>query len=115
MARSYITEKQVGHEFWYFSIKHAAQMLDQVLGRLGRKLTTPFELVYNQNSLTHPAPGLNSSLLVIFLLKRKLVKRPVPHNATPWMESPWAVMRKRTQLYFTIHSPRVTTHHLRSN
>jgi hypothetical protein len=48
MARAYITEKQVGREFWYFSIKHAAQMLNQVPGRLGRKLTTPFELVYNQ-------------------------------------------------------------------
>jgi hypothetical protein len=48
MARAYITEKQVGREFWYFSIKHAAHMLNQVPGRLGRKLTTPFELVYNQ-------------------------------------------------------------------
>jgi hypothetical protein len=48
MARAYITEKQVGREFWYFSIKHAAQMLNQVPGRLGRKLTTPFELVYNR-------------------------------------------------------------------
>ena len=48
MARSYITEKQVGREFWFFAIKHAAHMLNQVPGRLGRKLTSPFELVYNQ-------------------------------------------------------------------
>ncbi|KAL7503795.1 hypothetical protein ACHAXN_001534 [Cyclotella atomus] len=35
MAWSYITEKQVG-----------SHMLNQVPGRLGRKLTSPFELVY---------------------------------------------------------------------
>jgi hypothetical protein len=48
MTRSYITEKQVGREFWYFAVRHAALMLNQVPGRLGRKLTTPFELVYNK-------------------------------------------------------------------
>lgn len=48
MSRSYITEKQVGREFWYFAIRHAAQMLNQVPGRLGRRLTSPFELVYNE-------------------------------------------------------------------
>lgn len=47
MARAYITEKQVGREYWYFAIKHAAHMLNQVPGRLRRKLTTPFELVHN--------------------------------------------------------------------
>jgi hypothetical protein len=46
MARAYITEKQVGREFWYFAIKHAAHMMNQVPGRLGRKLTSPFELVH---------------------------------------------------------------------
>jgi hypothetical protein len=48
MARSYITEKQVGREFWYWAVRHAAMMLNQVPGRLGRKLTTPFELVNNK-------------------------------------------------------------------
>ena len=47
MARAYITEKQVGREFWYYAIRHAALMLNQIPGRLGRKLTTPFELVHN--------------------------------------------------------------------
>ena len=47
MARSYISEKQVGREYWFYAIKHAAHMLNQVPGRLGRKLTSPFELVYN--------------------------------------------------------------------
>ena len=46
MARAYITEKQVGREFWFFAILYAATMINQVPGRLGRKLTTPFELVH---------------------------------------------------------------------
>eukprot|EP00956_Cyclotella_meneghiniana_P038057 scaffold148302_cov51-Cyclotella_meneghiniana.AAC.2 len=45
MARAYITEKQVGREYWYFAVKHAVLMVNQVPGRLGRKLTSPFELV----------------------------------------------------------------------
>ena len=47
MARVFITEKQVGRELWYFSVRHAAMMLNQVPGRLGLKLTTPFEIVHN--------------------------------------------------------------------
>eukprot|EP00956_Cyclotella_meneghiniana_P026201 scaffold56081_cov49-Cyclotella_meneghiniana.AAC.1 len=46
MARAYITEKQVGREYWYFAIKHSSLMINQVPGRLGRKLTSPFELVH---------------------------------------------------------------------
>jgi hypothetical protein len=46
MARAYITEKQVGREYWFHAIKNAARMCNQVPGRLGRKLTTPFELVH---------------------------------------------------------------------
>ncbi len=47
MARAYITEKQVGSEFCFFAVAHAARMINQVPGRLGQKLTTPFELVHN--------------------------------------------------------------------
>ena len=47
MARAFITEKQVGREIWYFAVRHAAMILNQVPGRLGLKLTTPFELVHN--------------------------------------------------------------------
>ena len=46
MSRAYITEKLVGREYWYFAVLHAVLMLNQVPGRLGRKLTTPFELVH---------------------------------------------------------------------
>ncbi len=47
MDRAYITDKQVGREMWYFSIRRKGQMLNQIPGRLGRKLTTPFKLVYD--------------------------------------------------------------------
>ena len=46
MARAYITEKQVGREFWFYALQHASLMINQVPGRLGLKLTTPFELVH---------------------------------------------------------------------
>ena len=46
-ARVYITENQVGREFWYFAVQHAAMMINQVPERLGLKLVTPFELVHN--------------------------------------------------------------------
>jgi hypothetical protein len=46
MARAYMTEKQMGREYWFFAIRHAVHMTNQVPGRLGRKLTSPFELVH---------------------------------------------------------------------
>jgi hypothetical protein len=46
MARAYLTEKQLGREYWWYAVKHAVLMINQVPGRLGRKLTTPFELVH---------------------------------------------------------------------
>ena len=48
MARAYITEKQVGRECWYFALVHSASMINQIPGRLGRNLTTPFEAVHNK-------------------------------------------------------------------
>jgi len=48
MACAFITEKQVGREFWYFILVHATSMINQVPGRLGRKLTTPFEAIHNK-------------------------------------------------------------------
>ena len=42
MAQAFITKKQFGREFWYFAVRHAAMMLNQVPGRLGLKLTTLF-------------------------------------------------------------------------
>ena len=47
MARAFITEKQVGREFWYFAVQHASMMMNQFPCRLGLTLTSPFELVHN--------------------------------------------------------------------
>ena len=47
MSHAFITKKQVGRECWFYPIQHAASMLNQIPGRLGQKLTTPFELVHN--------------------------------------------------------------------
>ena len=46
MARAFITEKQLGREFWYFAVLHVAMMPNQVPVQLVQKLTTPFELVH---------------------------------------------------------------------
>ena len=47
MKRVYITEKKIGIEYWYFAVRHATMMLNQVSESLGLKLDTPFELVHN--------------------------------------------------------------------
>jgi len=48
MAHVYIREKQVTCEYWYFAILHAANMINQISGRLDRTLTTRFEAIHNQ-------------------------------------------------------------------
>ena len=48
MARLCIIENNFGRESWYFTVCHSAMVLNQVPGRLGLKLTTPFELVRNE-------------------------------------------------------------------
>jgi hypothetical protein len=46
MSRAYVTEKQMGREFWFYAVQHSVDMINQVPGRLGRTLTSPFELVH---------------------------------------------------------------------
>ena len=46
MARTYLTEKHIPHEYWYWDILHGSRILNHVPGRLNRKLTSPFELVH---------------------------------------------------------------------
>jgi hypothetical protein len=43
MAHPYFSEKQMGREFWFYAVKHSARMINQIPGRLGRKLISPFE------------------------------------------------------------------------
>lgn len=46
MGRAYMSEKQMPRDYWFFAIRQAVLMLNQTPGRLGRKLTTPYELVH---------------------------------------------------------------------
>ena len=60
MARAFITNNQVGRELWYFTVRHAAMMLNQVPSQLGLKMTIPFELVHNSKTDTKIWFGLFS-------------------------------------------------------
>jgi hypothetical protein len=46
MSRAYLTEKQMPCSFWYYAIKHSAQMMNMIPGRYGGKLASPFLLVH---------------------------------------------------------------------
>ncbi|KAL7459292.1 hypothetical protein ACHAWC_010958 [Mediolabrus comicus] len=46
MGRAYMSEKQMSRDYWFFAIRQAVLMLNQTPGRLGRKITTPYELVH---------------------------------------------------------------------
>ena len=41
MSRAYLTEKQMPQNFWFYSIRHAAQMMNHIPGRYKGKLATP--------------------------------------------------------------------------
>jgi hypothetical protein len=44
MSQPYLAEKQMPHTFWYFVIKHAACMMNMILGKYPGKLASPFML-----------------------------------------------------------------------
>jgi len=46
MSRAYLMEKQMPCSFWYYAIKHSAQMMNMIPGRYGGKLASPFMLVH---------------------------------------------------------------------
>jgi hypothetical protein len=46
MSRAYLTETQMPKNFWYFSVKHAARMMNMIPGKYKGKLASPFMLVY---------------------------------------------------------------------
>eukprot|EP00978_Attheya_sp_CCMP212_P027372 scaffold91642_cov45-Attheya_sp.AAC.2 len=48
MARAYLTDRQMPRSYWFYAIRHAAQMMNHAPGRLKSQLTTPFELVLNR-------------------------------------------------------------------
>ena len=46
MSRAYLTEKQMPRSFWYYAIKHSAQMMNMIPGHYGGKLASPFMFVH---------------------------------------------------------------------
>ncbi len=46
MSRAHLTEKQMPHSFWFFSIVHSAWMMNAIPGKLHGKLASPFLLVH---------------------------------------------------------------------
>jgi hypothetical protein len=46
MSQAYLTEKQMPRSFWYYTIKHSAQMMNMILGHYSGKLTSPFMLIH---------------------------------------------------------------------
>ncbi len=52
MSRAYLTKKQMPQMFWYYAIKHSAQMMNMIPGKYHGKLASPFMLVHG----TRPNP-----------------------------------------------------------
>jgi hypothetical protein len=46
MSRTYLTEKQMPHSFWYYAIKHSARMMNMIPGKYRNRLASPFMFVH---------------------------------------------------------------------
>jgi hypothetical protein len=46
MARTYITDMQMPHTYWFWAIRHANQVQNYIPCKVNDELTTPFELVH---------------------------------------------------------------------
>ena len=46
MLRTYLTEKEMPCSFWYYTIKHSAQMMNMIPGHYSGKLTSPSMLIH---------------------------------------------------------------------
>ena len=46
MSRAYLTKKQMPRNFWFHSIRHAAQMMNHILAKYNERLTSLFMLVH---------------------------------------------------------------------
>ena len=46
MSRAYLTEKQMPRNFWFHSIRHAAQMMNHIPAKYNDRLASPFMLVH---------------------------------------------------------------------
>ena len=61
MSLAYLTEKQMPHSFWYYTVKHSARMMNMIPGRYKDKLASPLMLSHG----LHPD---QRTLLPIFSL-----------------------------------------------
>jgi hypothetical protein len=46
MSHAYLTEKQMPHSFWFFSVVYSARMMNAIPGKLHSKLASSFLLVH---------------------------------------------------------------------
>jgi hypothetical protein len=77
MSRAYLTEKQMPRTFWYFTIKHAARMMNMIPGRYNHKLASPFMLVHG----VRPDPITWLPIVSICFFTTR--KRVTPHVLRP--------------------------------
>ena len=47
MARAYLTEEQMPRDYWFHAVQHACRMMNQILSKVNRELTTLFELEHH--------------------------------------------------------------------
>jgi hypothetical protein len=46
MARAYLTDRQMPKRFWFYALRHAAQVMNYCPGHRSGSLTSPFELAH---------------------------------------------------------------------
>jgi hypothetical protein len=68
MSWAYLTEKQMPHSFWYYTIKHSAQMLSMIPGKYRGKLASLFMLTHGVR--TDPRTWILLFLICYFYHKK---------------------------------------------
>ena len=53
MSCAYLTMNQIPHNFWFYSIRHAAQMMNMITCKLKGRLTSPFMLIHSTQAYCH--------------------------------------------------------------
>jgi len=85
--------------FWFFSIRHAAQMMNMIPGKYKGSLTSPFMLVHGPQPTI--ALGFLYSLSVTFATQRMATPSAPKTKSTRWMESFWVGQQSPTLSWST--------------
>ena len=93
MSRAYIPENQVVRELWYFMALHTAMILNQVMGHLSLKPTTPFDLV--QNAKTDSKTWFELFSIGYFNHHIEKSKSELNYKQKPWTELQWLEMTSK--------------------